>query len=366
MSTVDALLIATRAIHFGATMILFGEMLFAWFFAPREANSALTLGRRNGTSGSSEMRFFRAAVAAWACMVVSGACWFALVAVQMSGRSFEALDRATITAVLGSTIFGRTWVLRTVLALALAGMSPVLFAKTTPRPCALVAMVICGALLASLAWSGHANAQVGPDGVIHHLSDSIHLLAAGTWLGGLAPLAGLLRQVDALSNRRALANCAKTVTRFRECGRALRRAIVMTGIVRCLLSTSRLELPARDDLRETAASQDLRVLDHALGGRSESQAIDASIEPEQGRGYGEDSGCSVPPQECVYRASARRCSVIVRRSALTFVFSQESVMDSSWSRSGVPDTSSEFCGWSRLPAGQEPPVIRKPNVALGE
>jgi putative copper resistance protein D len=231
MGTAETLLIATRAVHFGAAMVLFGEMLFAWFVAPRGANSASAPRRRDRTSGSSETRFFRVAVAAWACMVVSGACWFVLVAVQMSGRPLEALDGATITTVLGSTVFGRTWVLRTVLALALAGMSAVLFAETASRPWTLAAMVTSGALLATLAWSGHANAEVGPDGVIHHLSDSIHLLAAGTWLGGLAPLAALLRQVDALSNRRALANCAKTVTRFGNAAALCVTALVMTGIV---------------------------------------------------------------------------------------------------------------------------------------
>jgi putative copper resistance protein D len=154
-----------------------------------------------------------------------------LVAVQMSGRPLEALDWATITTVLGSTIFGRAWVLRAVLALALAGMSPVLLIKTPPRPWALVATIISGALLGSLAWSGHANAQVGPDGVIHHLNDLMHLLAAGAWLGGLAPLAAVLRQVNAVSNRRALAICAKTVTRFGNAAAFCVGALVMTGIV---------------------------------------------------------------------------------------------------------------------------------------
>jgi putative copper resistance protein D len=151
MSPVETLLIATRAIHFGAAMVLFGEMLFAWFFAPPRADSASLL--RGPTSGSSETRFLRVAVAAWACTVVSGACWFAVVSMQMSGRSLEALDRATITMVLGSTVFGRAWLLRTVLALALAGMWPILFARGVPqRRWALVAVVICGArLLASLA-----------------------------------------------------------------------------------------------------------------------------------------------------------------------------------------------------------------------
>lgn len=231
MSTAEGFLIASRALHFGAAMVLFGEMLFAWFFAPREANSPLASARRERATASSETRSFRVAVAAWSCMVASGACWLVLVAVQMSGRPLEALDWATITTVLGSTVFGRAWVLRAVVALALAGMSPVLFAKTASRPWTLAAMVMSGALLAGLAWSGHANAQVGPDGVIHHLSDSIHLLAAGAWLGGLAPLAAVLRQVNAASNRRALANCAKTVTRFGNAAALCVGALAVTGIV---------------------------------------------------------------------------------------------------------------------------------------
>jgi putative copper resistance protein D len=229
MSTVEGLLIATRAIHFGAAVVLFGEMLFAWFFAPSRDSASLLRGR---ASDSSEPRFLRVAVAAWACMAVSGAGWFAMVSMQMSGRSLGALDRATIAAVLGSTIFGRAWLVRTVLALALAGMWPILFAKTAPpRRWALVAMVISGALLASLAWSGHANAEVGPNSVVHHLSDSVHLLAAGAWLGGLAPLAALLRQADALPNDRAFTKCAETVTRFGNAAAICVATLVMTGLV---------------------------------------------------------------------------------------------------------------------------------------
>ena len=227
----ETLLIATRAVHFGAASVLFGEMLFAWVFRPRAANSASASGTRDPTSASSETRFVRVAAAAWVCLIASGACWFALVAAQMSGRPLEALDWATIKTVLGSTIFGRTWVLRTVLAFTLAGMSPILFTKMASGPWTLLATGISGALLAGLAWSGHANAEVGIDGVIHHLSDSIHLLAAGTWLGGLAPLAAVLRQVDAQPNRRTSANVAKTVTRFGNAAAGCVIALVMTGIV---------------------------------------------------------------------------------------------------------------------------------------
>jgi putative copper resistance protein D len=231
VSPADVLLIAVRAIHFGATMVLFGEMVFAAFIAVPKADAAsLPAGR---ASGSSDARFLRVAVAAWACMLVSGACWFAFVSMQMSERPLAALDRATIAAVLGSTVFGRDWSIRVVLALALAAMWPILFAKEAPRRrrAQLACLIVSGALLASLAWAGHANAQVGRNGVIHHVSDSVHLLAAGAWLGGLAPLASLLWKLQVESRDVALADWARGVTRFGDGAALSVGALVMTGLV---------------------------------------------------------------------------------------------------------------------------------------
>ena len=251
MTTDEASLIAVRAIHFGAAMVLFGELLFASFIVPAEAASASAPDRQGRTAGSAEMRVRAVVIAAWACLMISGACWLALVAMQMSGRSLAALDRPTIAAVLGSTVFGRAWVLRSVLALALAGMWPAVATQTPPqRRWARVAVLVAGALLASLTWSGHANAQVGLDGAMHHLSDSSHLLAAGAWLGGLAPLAALLRQTIALPNKRALASCASTVVRFGNAAALCVAALVMTGIVNALYL-----LPDLDSLFGTSYGQ---------------------------------------------------------------------------------------------------------------
>ena len=232
MSTVEASLIAARAIHFGAAVVLFGEMLFAWYFAPRGIGSASSAADAGKASRSSELRFVRAAVVAWVCLVISGACWLALVAMQMSGKSLSALDRQTMAAVLGSTLFGRAWVVRALLALALAAMGPAVLAEAShKRVWAPVAALVSGALLASLAWSGHANAQVGVDGVIHHLSDCIHLLAAGTWLGGLLPLAALLSQAGGLRDRRAFGDYANTVSRFGNAAALCVGALVVTGVM---------------------------------------------------------------------------------------------------------------------------------------
>ena len=50
------------------------------------------------------------------------------------------------------------------------------------------------ALLVALAFSGHASAADGAAFVLQVCSDALHLLAAGFWLGGLLPLALLLRR----------------------------------------------------------------------------------------------------------------------------------------------------------------------------
>jgi putative copper export protein len=55
-----------------------------------------------------------------------------------------------------------------------------------------LALALAATMLASLAWSGHGAATPGAPGDLHLAADILHLLAAGFWLGTLAPLALLL------------------------------------------------------------------------------------------------------------------------------------------------------------------------------
>jgi putative copper resistance protein D len=47
------------------------------------------------------------------------------------------------------------------------------------------------ALVAAIAWTGHAGATLGELGDLHLAADVLHLLAASAWIGGLAGLAVL-------------------------------------------------------------------------------------------------------------------------------------------------------------------------------
>ena len=143
----------------------------------------------------------------------------------MSGLPLaSALDRATLGAVLTQTLFGRVWLVRFALAVALGAV--LLLAR---RGAALEAAgaLLAGALLASLAWAGHAAAEQGSDRIVHLSADAVHLLAAGAWLGALLPLARVLAGA-----RRAPATldfATSATRRFSAMGAASVGALVLTG-----------------------------------------------------------------------------------------------------------------------------------------
>lgn len=242
----DGLLISVRAVHYGATIVLFGEVVFALFISARHFADPERPGQRAGDPAC--RRFRGVALAAWALLVISGACWLALVTVQMSGESIGAISTSAIATVLGSTVFGRAWLFRALMALLL------MILWLTPRAgpprrtwTRVLSAGAAGSLLVGLAWAGHANAEVGAQGLIHHASDAMHLLAAGAWLGGLAPLAARLGALDGSPTTHALNACAEIAARFGNWAALNVGVLVLTGIAnafylipgpRALLETS--------------------------------------------------------------------------------------------------------------------------------
>lgn len=226
----DGLLIAVRWVHYAATLVLFGEVVFAFLISARPgAGRDTALERRAGDAAWRRCR--RVAVAAWALMVVSGACWLALVTVQMSGASLGEITASATATVLRSTVFGEAWSFRALMALMLALLWRALRSGPPQGPwLSLLSVGVAGGLLAGLAWAGHANAEVGAPGSIHHASDAAHLLAAGVWLGGLAPLAALLRAFGKPSTSREIDGCAAIAARFGNWAALSVGVLVLTGI----------------------------------------------------------------------------------------------------------------------------------------
>jgi putative copper resistance protein D len=226
----DDPLIWLRAIHFAATMMVTGGVLFQAFIAEPAFRAA------DGTRVAALVRA-RLAMMVWiglVATVASGAAWLVLQAEQMSEQSLtEVLRQGTVWTVLSETDFGSAWMARLILAVLLAAMLPWLGSTRgaeLPRRRA-AAVVVSAALIGSLAWAGHGAADTGVVGEIHLVADILHLVAAAAWVGALVPLALLLRAVGRDASEAAVAVARAAVARFSSLGIVSVATLVVTGLV---------------------------------------------------------------------------------------------------------------------------------------
>jgi putative copper resistance protein D len=188
----NTLFAAVRSVHYAATLLLYGELVFLLFVAGRMANMT-----RSGPGDACSRRF--ATVARWSLIasILSGVAWFSVAAIVMSGLPpADALDRRTLAQVLAQTEFGRVFVVRLGLAVAL-GLLLAAFARTTRhglRPgIALALLAVAAGYAGALAWAGHAAAGEDIDRDVELFADVVHVLGAGAWLGALPGFVFLLR-----------------------------------------------------------------------------------------------------------------------------------------------------------------------------
>ena len=99
------------------------------------------------------------------------------------------------------------------------------------RPGAWLASVAGAIALASLAWSGHGAMDEGTLRFWHFLSDILHLLAAGAWLGAMLALVLMARGPLDEARIRSL---AFAVRRFEWIGAAIVLMLSITGVVNYL------------------------------------------------------------------------------------------------------------------------------------
>jgi len=179
----DALLIVIRALHFVATAVTAGALIFRAAVAePAARHAGWTIASR-----ASPAR--RVASIGLAVAVPSGVIWVVLVTMRMSGLSLgEALGADGLGTVIGETQFGQASAARLLCSMVLA-VCLVLDRLALLRWAALVAAL---GLVAGLAWTGHAGSTPDPLGEVHLVADILHLGAASAWIGGLFLLAGLL------------------------------------------------------------------------------------------------------------------------------------------------------------------------------
>ena len=201
-------LAAARFAHFAAICLLFGLAAFP-FYAGSQAGGTDRLSRWLTTSGL--------------LAVATGALELLAMVGNMGGTWSSAFDSDMLSAALTDTGFGRVWVWR----LGLSAVAAVLCLRPfTGRDPALLG--VSGSLLASVALTGHSPMPGGALGRVHQMADSVHLLAAGWWIGGL--LALLLVAPPAPAER-----LARILTRFSRVGYAGVTLLILSGLIKSLI-----------------------------------------------------------------------------------------------------------------------------------
>jgi copper resistance protein D len=210
-------LVVCRFAHFAATMLLFGASAFMSALAPAGLARELAAPAR------------RMIIAAFVVAALSGVAWLALEAAQMGDGWADMLSPDVVRAVAFDTEFGRVWLCRLALLLIVAGALAI-----GRRDRFGVIALTAALLLASLGLIGHATMQTGPIGTLHRFNQAVHLLAAGAWLGSLAPLALCLRRGD--GDARRCADVAATLRGFSGLGYIAVALVLATGVVNTALT----------------------------------------------------------------------------------------------------------------------------------
>lgn len=226
-------MISLRALHLGALALLVGAFAFILLVA-RPAFKQGGPERRSAFEDLDRL-LIRLSLCSLLIALGSGTLWFWAQAAIVAGKPLrQALTPDVLGSVLTRTQFGHVWQLRLALALLLGGF--LLFREREQDAKDWIALrleglILAGALLAALAWAGHAAATREQVRLLHLAADSLHLLAAGVWLGGLPLLFLLLtRAVRALDPAWAAVSREAT-RRFSVLGLVSVGTLILTGAV---------------------------------------------------------------------------------------------------------------------------------------
>jgi putative copper resistance protein D len=218
----EGLLIAVRAIHFAATAVVAGTLVFRTVVAKPALPSGPAVASMLRTQS------LRVAWIALAITLLSGAIWLLLQAVSMSGLPpDEAMTSQVLSTVLNETQFGVVTEIRSVVAIILATC---LAFDRFPIADWLALAAALG-LAAAIAWTGHAASTLGELANLHLAADALHLVAASSWIGGLVPLALLLTTVRRGSDIASTSLARDAAQRFSTLGIVSVATLVATGIV---------------------------------------------------------------------------------------------------------------------------------------
>jgi copper resistance protein D len=235
-----------RAVHFAATAMAAGIVLFHFFVA------GPALGSADGDLSPAVRRLLARwlwmVCASLAVAVLSGAAWLALLASDIYDAPVsEVWANGGVWTVATETRFGRIWSIRLGLAVLLVLASVRLLSAQQRARRGLVPAVLATGFLITPAWTGHAGAMPGLSGQFDVVADALHLLAAGAWIGGLLPLAMLLAGAHYGTEPGWAAAVPTAIGRFSLLGMASVAALLATGV-----TNTWYDVGSVDGLTETA------------------------------------------------------------------------------------------------------------------
>jgi copper resistance protein D len=217
---IDGPMIVTRTVHFAASAITAGALVFRGFVA----EPALRTAPAAAAPVNKQLR--ATTWIALAIAVVSGLALVLLLTMSLSDEGpGEAVMSGALRDVLNLTQFGVVAQVRLAIAIVLA-ISLAFERSALWRWLAFAAAV---SLAASIAWTGHAASTPFTSGYLHLASDALHLTAASAWIGGLVPLALLLGMARYHKGWAALELDA--VRRFSMLGMVSVATLILSGIV---------------------------------------------------------------------------------------------------------------------------------------
>jgi copper resistance protein D len=208
---VDEALVLCRFLQFASAMLLFGVSVFQSTLAPVGLSRAFD-------------RLLRQ-LSTVAALVVLGTTvgWLLLVTGAMGEGWADTWNPSAVGSVLLFTDFGRVWQWRLGFVVALVGV--LVFGREGGW---LVIALFAALILGSLGLVGHAVMREGALGWLNRLSHVMHILAAGFWLGALAPLIASLRSTAGQTER---ANASVALRRFSALGQISVAIVLVTGTV---------------------------------------------------------------------------------------------------------------------------------------
>jgi copper resistance protein D len=217
----EAALYICRFVQFTTAIVVFGAVSFRYYGLDYDLAGG-------GGAASSPFDAWLSQVTLAAAVTALGAALAFLLCqtAAMAGSPAAAIDPAALSAVLFETRFGRVWICHLVIALFLVTAS---FGRSRrAQPAILILSLL---LLASLACIGHA--VIG--GLAHEFNQAVHLLAAGLWLGGLAPLGWLLRRARATWDAATITFTRDAIHHFSRMGYTAVALIAFTGAINSML-----------------------------------------------------------------------------------------------------------------------------------